>query len=222
MKSFLAVAITTREYYIQMRAELRTRWRANNSAKHRDWHVATLRRQLVNTSHYSTRRSMSPRRWTENWQGRPPTAARSPTHRQSCEWQPLSRALAPARPSDPMYCVLGERAYYGLTSIIISAKFYLTSRDSTSPPYYARTHRRETMIGERWRSTLWEWPHVDQQPHWLTDWLTHGQCRSQTTDASTHVYATLPTACFDWRLNWDEHFVVATHHAYMNSCRRAN
>jgi len=57
-----AVAITTRECYIRRGDESGTRRQvADNGAKHRAWFLATLRRQLVNRMHCSTRRSMSQR-----------------------------------------------------------------------------------------------------------------------------------------------------------------
>ena len=54
----------------------------------------------------------------------------------ACEWHWLSRALAPASPSDVLYpAPASKSASYGPASIIISAKFYLTTVHSASPSY---------------------------------------------------------------------------------------
>jgi len=129
--SRVLVAITTREYYTQMRAERRRH--VNNATKHRASFSETSRRQLANTTHYSTRRSMS-QHGTDK--------ARRPTSRSidddRSEWRLLSRALAPASPSDLL------PSYTPTSIIIISAKCYLPSVHWASTSYYVRTRRAAT------------------------------------------------------------------------------
>lgn len=108
------VAITTGVNITQRwEPNRRTRRRANNAAKHRAWFLATLRRQSVNTRHYSTRRSMIQRRRTVS-------ATRSPAlnwRRTGSVVNGVRSAGRLRRPSLQIWCViLGQGA--GRTGVL--------------------------------------------------------------------------------------------------------